>query len=302
MPQLFLLRALTLLTAFAAALIGTYYVASLEALPPARKGTRGLARVRALRKYSVFRMGDSLLRWAASRVHGFVPELTLRNMDRTLSRAGDPLGLEPTELVAGCALSALFGMAFGGTYAWLGERSPMYGVLCLVLGGVYPWVRVDGLQHERGQVVSRSLPGAVDLFCLSLSAGLDFVAAVRQVVEKTGQKDAALIQEFSIVLHELSLGKTRREALAAFSERNPGPSVREFVSATIQGDEEGQPLGDVLRIQATVSRERRTVFAEEASSRAGLQLLIPMGLLLVSCMGLIGGPIFLRLADSFGDA
>jgi tight adherence protein C len=300
MEELSLLRMLTLATGFVGVALGTYYVATLEALPPRLKGMRGLARARARHNYVLFRALDPLVRWTASRVHGFVSASSLRSLDRTLARAGDPWGLEPGELVALCVLGTLVGVAGGGVYAWSTSRSSMYPVMCGVLCGLYPWVRVDSLMQERGHVVRRGLPAAIDLLCLALSAGLDFPASIRQLVEKSGQKSAALIQELSIVLQELSLGKTRREALLAFSERNPGESVLEFVSAAIQAEEEGQPLGDVLRLQANVSRERRTVHAEEASTRAGLQLLMPMGLMFVAVLGLIGGPLVLRLLEEFG--
>jgi tight adherence protein C len=138
------------------------------------------------------------------------------------------------------------------------------------------------------------------LLCLALSAGLDFPSAVRQIVDKSSQKDDPLTEELAVVLSELSLGKTRREALENFGKRNPTPSVAEFVASVIQAEEEGTPLAEVLMIQAQVSRQRRGVRAEEAASKASLQLLMPMGLVFVSVLCLIGGPLVLKLMEEFG--
>jgi tight adherence protein C len=111
-----------------------------------------------------------------------------------------------------------------------------------------------------------------------------------------------LAEELGIVLRELSLGKTRREALEVFAARNPGTAVQEFVASVIQAEEEGTPLSEVLQIQATVSRQRRGVLAEEAASKASLQLLVPMVLAFFAVFLLIGGPIGLRLMEEFTRA
>ena len=104
------------------------------------------------------------------------------------------------------------------------------------------------------------------------------------------------------VLHAIHylLGTQSREALENFGKRNPSPTVSEFVASVIQAEEEGTPLSEVLQIQATVSRQRRGVRAEEAASKASLQLLMPMGLVFVSVLCLIGGPLVLKLMEEFG--
>jgi tight adherence protein C len=111
-----------------------------------------------------------------------------------------------------------------------------------------------------------------------------------------------LAEEFSIVLRELSIGKTRREALAVLARRNPSACVQELVASVTQAEEEGTPLAEVLTIQATVSRQRRGVQAEEAANRASLQLMLPMLLVFLSVLLLIGGPLGLRLMQEFGRA
>ena len=92
------------------------------------------------------------------------------------------------------------------------------------------------------------------------------------------------------------MGMTRRQALLAFSERAPLESVNEFVAAIVQAEERGNPVAEVLQIQAGVSRMRRSVKAEEAAAKAGVQMVGPLFLLFFCIMLLVMGPIVLQLA------
>ena len=92
-------------------------------------------------------------------------------------------------------------------------------------------------------------------------AGLDFPGAIRQVVDKSSNPDDPLVIELTRILRELQLGKTRNQALADFAARSPTGPVNEFVASLIQAEERGNPVADVLQIQAGVARLRRTLSA-----------------------------------------
>jgi tight adherence protein C len=234
------------------------------------------------------------------RVHPILTPEQRTSMDLMLTRAGDPLGIEPAELCVLCGMLGFCGGSLGMFYAAMRDRSALYAVFLALMLTAFPFTRIQGLVTMRAKRVRQGLPAVVDLLCLALSAGLDFPSAVRQIVDKSSRKSDPLTEEFSVVLSELSLGKTRREALENFGKRNPSPTVSEFVASVIQAEEEGTPLSEVLQIQATVSRQRRGVRAEEAASKASLQLLMPMGLVFVSVLCLIGGPLVLKLMEEFG--
>lgn len=285
-----------------AAFVATSHIAALPTIAGRRAGLRGVARARGLAGHGTFRGLEPFLRWMAVRVRPLVSPKTYDKLDAQLSQAGDPLGLEPAEIYACAALCALFGAAVGGMYAIAEQRTGLYAVFLAVLLGYLPFARVSSVVTARATRMRQGLPGVVDLLCLGLSAGLDFPASVRQVIEKTGRKQDVLAEELGIVLRELSIGKTRREALEVLHRRNPSACVQEFVAAVTQAEEEGTPLAEVLAIQATISRQRRTVQAEEAASRASLQLMIPMLLVFLSVLLLIGGPLGLRLMQELGRA
>ncbi len=219
-------------------------------------------------------------------------------LDALLIRAGEPLGLEPEELVVLTAVFALLGATGGLVYVLFWQGTPAAIVISSVGASLIPIVRIDALGQERTTRLQRGLPAAVDLMCLGLSAGLDFPAAVRQIVEKSTQKNDALVDELSLVLSELQLGKTRREALELFAARNPIDSIKEFVGFVVQSEEEGNPLAQILSVQATVARQRRGVRAEEMAGKATLKIIAPVALVLMSVLILIAGPLLLQLMTS----
>jgi tight adherence protein C len=120
---------------------------------------------------------------------------------------------------------------------------------------------------------------------------------VRQVVEKSSTPDDPLIEELTRVLQELSLGRTRKQALLDFARRTPSSSVNEFVSALVQAEERGNPVSEVLQIQAGVSRMKRTVNAEESAAKAGVKMVAPLFLLFACIMLLVMGPMILKLSQ-----
>jgi tight adherence protein C len=129
-----------------------------------------------------------------------------------------------------------------------------------------------------------------------MGAGLDFPGAVKQVVEKSGSPEEPVVEEFTLILQSLQLGRTRRQALEEFALRVPINSVIEFVGAVVQAEMRGNPIVEVLRIQAEVSRRQRSVRAEEAASKAGVAMIVPLLLVFVSILILIVAPIVMKIS------
>jgi tight adherence protein C len=156
-------------------------------------------------------------------------------------------------------------------------------------------MQISGVAQDRMKTVARGLPYVIDLMALSMSAGLDFPGAVRQVVEKSSNPNDPIVEEFTLILQTMNLGRTRREALLGFAKRAPTDSVVEFVNALVQAEERGNPVAEVLTIQAHVSRSRRSVRAEEMAAKAGVQLIGPLMLVFFCIMGLLMGPALMNI-------
>jgi tight adherence protein C len=297
---LFLLRGALSLTLFATLWLLGYAVASTPATHANYLGLRGLQRSRAQRESALFQWLEPTLRWLGAHVKPLLRETLSRRIDRQLMLSGDFWGLLPEECLALTLLSLLAGLCAGAVYGALLSRGPLYIILAGAVGLMLPYLQLTGMEQERRKRVQNGLPSVIDLLSLGLSAGLDFPSALKQVVDKSSSSGDALIAELNLILKELQVGKTRKQALEQLAERVPCEAVREFVGAVCQAEERGNPLGQVLEIQAEASRQRRSTRAEEAASKASVKMLAPMLLIFAAILLLIVTPMVLSIQDSFG--
>jgi tight adherence protein C len=265
--------------------------------PAARLGIRGLMRQRAIED-SMWRAIEPVIRWLGVRLSGVLSEAQSAKLERQLLLAGDYLGLTPPEYVAFSVVTFLIAIPVGLLTARMTHMGAILVLACALFGAGLPYLLIAGEAEKRLKSISRRLPGAIDLIALAMSAGLDFPGAIRQVVERSSDPFEPLTQELGWILHKLSLGTTRRQALEEFGDRVPVEVVLEFVGAVAQAEERGHPVSRVLQIQAATSRQRRSVRAEESAAKAGVALVGPLVLLFVGILLLIVAPMVLRLGHS----
>ncbi len=153
-----------------------------------------------------------------------------------------------------------------------------YSVFGAVIGFVYPFMWINDQIKKRQKKIVRSLPYALDLLTLSVEAGLDFGAAIQTVIDKA--QGGPLVDEFSLMLSEIRMGRTREESMRNMSKRIQVPAVSAFVTNLIQADRMGTSLGKILRIQSTQMRIERTQLAEKKANEAPVKMLFP----LVACI------------------
>lgn len=279
----------------AAVFTAVYTVTRASSMTMVRLGLRGMKRQHALRKNEAWAALEPFVRWLGARIDGVLSEQHRAAIDKQLVLAGDVLGLIPEELVA---LSIFSGAAAATLGYFIGAENALGGPTALLgftVGAIIPLARIQSMAQQRLLRVSRALPSAIDLLALSMSAGLDFPRAVRQVIEKSSNPSDPLIEEFMLIQQNLGLGKTRKQALLEFSERVPAETVIEFVNAVIQAEERGNPLAEFLTIQASTSRTRRSVRAEKLASKAGAAMLVPLILVFMSVLALLLGPVLLSI-------
>lgn len=274
-----------------------YGVASAPTRVASRLGLRGLKRQKALQSNEMWAAVEPLVRWLGVRVSGIPTDEQREALDRQISLAGDYLGLTADEYLALYILSALGGGVAGLLGGFLLEMTIMLGIVGFVLGASAPYIIVSGEAQERLKNVSRGLPYVIDLMALSMGAGQDFPGAVRQVVDKSSNPDDPLVEEFTLILQTLNLGRTRKDALIEFARRVPAVSVSEFVNALVQAEERGNPVAEVLSIQATTSRTRRSVRAEEMAAKAGVKIVGPLMLVFAAVIALVLGPAMLNIGQ-----
>jgi tight adherence protein C len=263
-----------------------------------RLGARGLKRQRALDEGGTFQQFEPMIRMIAGWVAYFPLTDQRRDMDELLKHAGDWLGLTPNEFYSLSGIGFFFGSIIGLLVCTVAQWPPIFFLIFAAIGGMVPYFQLTGERDRRFKEVNRSLPQSIDLASLCMGAGLDFPGAMRQIVDKAGNRNDSLIEEFERLLQELELGRTRRQALENFADRVPTESVRDFVGAVVQAEEKGNPLAEVLRIQATMLRMRRSVMAEESAARAAVLLMGPLMLIFGAIILCLLGPFAVQVSQS----
>jgi tight adherence protein C len=267
---------------------------SVPTAPTPRLGHRGAERRRALEAGGLFSTAEPYIRFVAA----LMAELPLKKLrerqERDLKRADHCLGLTPDEL---SALSLLSAVGFAGLALFVAPYAGVSRVLAIpaaALGFVLPAIQVQEVVRTRVKHITRGLPHAIEIAAMCMGAGLDFPGALRLLAApRPGERDP-LTRELSLILEELDLGRTRREALQNFAERVPSQAVRDFVNAVIQAEQRGNPLAKVIQVQGRVLNLRRSVAAEEAAARAGVLMILPMLLLVCCILMLLMGPFFVK--------
>lgn len=179
------------------------------------------------------------------------------------------------------------------------SRFKDFGII-LVIGYslIYPTSWLKRVRGERHRSMQKALPYVLDLMTLSVEAGLDFMTAIRKIIERRTMDP--LGEELLRVFHEIQVGKTRRQALRDMGLRVDQPDLSSVVSALVQADELGVSLGTILRIMADQMRVKRFQRAEKLAYEAPVKMLGPLLLLIFpAVLMFLLGPI---LAQAFRSA
>ncbi len=286
------------IAAFAIAIGGTVY--ALGTVPPStvpELGRRGLKRHRARTRSNSFAMFEPAIRLVGGWMRRLPFDGARRRAEQQLVQAGEYLGLTADEYLGLSLIGAVLGLTVG---LLLPAESPLIWIAAAGMSAMLPRLMVSREIERRRRDINRALPTAIDLAALCMGAGLDFPRSLLQITENSTTDDDPLNEEILLILQDLELGHTRRRALEAFTLRVDSEAVRDFVASVVQAEERGNPLAEVLRIQAQVLRQRRSVKGEEAASRASLLIIAPMVMLMLSVLLLIAGPLLLRTMGAFG--
>jgi tight adherence protein C len=261
-------------------------------------GLRGLKRRKALQGIELWGTIEPVVRWLGMRLAGIMSPELKEELDRKVAIAGDFMGLLPEEVIGFSIVTAALGAVAGEVAGLLTGMGGVLLIGCTVLGAAGPYLTITSKGDERLKEMSRRLPYGIDLLALAMGAGLDFPGAVRQVIEKSGRPDDPLVEEFTLLLQALQVGTTRRQALEDLAARVPSEAVKEFVASVVQAELRGNPVANVLRIQAEVSRLRRSVRAEESASKAAVKMVGPLMLVFVAILLLVVSPMVLTVSQS----
>jgi tight adherence protein C len=236
---------------------------------------------------------------------GFIGRVTpkhyVQQLDKSLSEAGNPMKLNANSCIT-MQIGAIIIEIIGVISIWIAFQVPILKIMLIfasVVGFTYifPGLYLKKLIKERQQEIEKSLPDAIDLLTVSIEAGLSFDGAMAKLTEKMS---GVLVSEFSIVLKEMKMGISKRDALKSMIKRVPVDNLITFAGAIIQADQLGVSIGNVLRIQSNIMRQKRRLKASELAMKAPIKMLFPMIFFIFPTIFIVLlGPVVIKTMAAF---
>ncbi len=219
---------------------------------------------------------------------------------RTLVAAGNPNYYSPEEYLA---LSLFYGAMIAAAISLfyivaLGGFSFVSMFLGFLAGMGLTIYQLRETAAKRLRLIAKRVPYALDLISLAMGAGATFTEAIGTVVRESSEDP--FNEELKVVLAEIELGTTRRQALQNLATRIPIDMLRSIVASVIQAEDLGTPLADVLHSQASLLRLQRSVRAENLAAVASVRIMVPAALILFSVILAVFGPAVVRFIESGG--
>jgi len=157
--------------------------------------------------------------------------------------------------------------------------------------------------RKRRDEIERTLPDFLDVLAVVVSAGLGF----RQALERVSTIYAGpWSDEIRIVLRQMDVGVSRRDAFDQLRKRNRSDQVGQFATALQQGEELGAPIAATL---LQIAQDMRRTEAQQARRRVArtvpratgviTTLLVPATMILLMTGTILGSRI--NFGDLFGN-
>ncbi len=149
-------------------------------------------------------------------------------------------------------------------------------VMAFGIGFYLPNIVLKNRIGKRAASVGMAFPDALDLLLICVESGMSVEAALQKVAGEVGAASIELAEELSLLTAELSYLPERRQAYEGLSRRNPNPGIKAVMTAMIQAERYGTPLGAALRVMAKENRDLRVAAAEKKAAQLPAKLTVPM--------------------------
>ena len=168
-----------------------------------------------------------------------------------------------------------------------------FSILMSIAGAyVIPEIWLRAKIRKLKDSILRDLPDTVDLLGLCVNAGLDFMMALKYVTEKS--RTSVINEELKIMMQEINVGKSRRDALRDLAHKYELPDLSTFSRTLIQADRMGTSVDEALNILSEDMREARFRRGEAMALKAPLKMLVPLLFCIFPVVAiLVAGPVFL---------
>jgi tight adherence protein C len=160
-------------------------------------------------------------------------------------------------------------------------EQPFFFKLAIVMVVAYagyfvPMIYVRNQITKRQKSIRRAWPDALDLLLICVESGMGIEGAFRKVSEEIGMQSVPLAEELSLTTAELAYLQNRRKAYENLGDRTGLEGVRGVVTALVQAEKYGTPIGTALRVLAQENRDMRMSEAEKKAAALPPKLTVPM--------------------------
>ncbi|WP_144659437.1 type II secretion system F family protein [Paenarthrobacter nicotinovorans] len=205
----------------------------------------------------------------------FAPDGYIAWLDKQLAGAGRPKEWPLDKVLAAKPMASIAG-ALLGLVLYLGDPNVgklLLGLATTALCYFVPDLLIRSNAEKRRAAIRMELPNTLDQMLIAVQAGLGFEASMaRAATNGTGP----LADELIRTLQDIQVGRSRKEAYLAMSDRVDVPDVRSFVRAIVQADAYGIAISKVLKSQAQEMRTKRRQRAEEYAMKIPVKILFPL--------------------------
>jgi tight adherence protein C len=169
----------------------------------------------------------------------------------------------------------------------------------LTFGYYAPNLYIQNVAQKRRDSIVGAFPDALDLMLICVESGMSIEAAIAKVAAEVGTASIELAEELSLLTAELSYLPERRLAYEGLARRTNHPGIRSVVTAMIQAERYGTPLGTALRVMAKENRDLRLSAAEKKAAALPAKLTVPMILFFLPVLFIvIMGPAAMNIMDA----
>lgn len=219
-----------------------------------------------------------------------------KELRQKLVRAGKVDSISPQDFIGLLCVGGTIGLVIAAYFEAMASVGPALMCGIAMLCAFLPILQLNDTIKKRQQAIRKLLPYTLDLLCLAVEAGLDFTAALNRIADNL--RKSPFKDEIKVLSRDLSMGKTRSEALRDMDKRIGIEELTSVVSALVQADELGASLGPTLRIQSRELQRKRFQRAEKRAMQAPVLMLIPLVIFIFPLVFLIiFTPIVLKIIE-----
>jgi tight adherence protein C len=149
-------------------------------------------------------------------------------------------------------------------------------IAAALVGFYLPALHLNNRTGRRQHSIRRAWPDALDLMLICVESGMAVENAFRKVSEEIVTQSIELAEELALTTAELSYLADRRMAYDNLSRRTGLDGVKGVVTALVQSEKYGTPVGQTLRLFAQEQRHARLTEAEKKAAQLPPKLTVPM--------------------------